>query len=190
MEEKIIIKGDFGKNIISYLFFILSSISFVISIIVYLYCGGGGFIESFILPQSAEGIAVLFWLGIVFLAIAIFFIFEMNFCEIVITDKRIYGKTSFGRAINLPCDKISSVGTCYPKGIIVATSSGIIRFWLLSNQTEVFNAITDLLNNRQNKQESVEVHSTDDLKKYKELLDSGIITQEEFDAKKKQLLGL
>ena len=30
----------------------------------------------------------------------------------------------------------------------------------------------------------------DDLKKYKELLDSGVITQEEFDAKKKQLLGL
>lgn len=31
---------------------------------------------------------------------------------------------------------------------------------------------------------------TDELRKYKELLDSGIITQEEFDAKKKQLLGL
>ena len=31
---------------------------------------------------------------------------------------------------------------------------------------------------------------TDELKKYKELLDSGVITQEEFDAKKKQLLGL
>ena len=30
----------------------------------------------------------------------------------------------------------------------------------------------------------------DELKKYKELLDMGIITQEEFDAKKKQLLGL
>ena len=30
----------------------------------------------------------------------------------------------------------------------------------------------------------------DKLKKYKELLDQGIITQEEFDAKKKQLLGL
>jgi hypothetical protein len=30
----------------------------------------------------------------------------------------------------------------------------------------------------------------DDIKKYKELLDIGIITQEEFDAKKKQLLGL
>lgn len=32
--------------------------------------------------------------------------------------------------------------------------------------------------------------SFDELKKYKDLLDAGIITQEEFDAKKKQLLGL
>ena len=35
-----------------------------------------------------------------------------------------------------------------------------------------------------------QVSSADELKKYKELFDSGIITQEEFDAKKKQLLGL
>ena len=32
--------------------------------------------------------------------------------------------------------------------------------------------------------------NADELKKFKELLDSGIITQEEFDAKKKQILGL
>ena len=32
--------------------------------------------------------------------------------------------------------------------------------------------------------------AADEIKKFKELLDSGIITQEEFDAKKKQLLGL
>ena len=34
------------------------------------------------------------------------------------------------------------------------------------------------------------VSSADELKKFKELLDSGVISQEEFDAKKKQLLGL
>ena len=34
------------------------------------------------------------------------------------------------------------------------------------------------------------VSPADELKKFKELLDSGVITQEEFDAKKKQLLGL
>lgn len=32
--------------------------------------------------------------------------------------------------------------------------------------------------------------SADELKKYKDLLDSGIISQEEFDAKKKQILGI
>ncbi len=34
------------------------------------------------------------------------------------------------------------------------------------------------------------ISSADELKKFKELFDSGIITQEEFDAKKKELLGL
>lgn len=47
-----------------------------------------------------------------------------------------------------------------------------------------------------NKQESTgnitsaQLSSADELRKYKELLDDGIITQEEFDAKKKQLLNL
>ncbi len=35
-----------------------------------------------------------------------------------------------------------------------------------------------------------EVSNADEIKKYKELLDDGIISQEEFDAKKKQLLGI
>jgi uncharacterized OB-fold protein len=38
--------------------------------------------------------------------------------------------------------------------------------------------------------QSVAVSSADEIKKFKELLDLGIITQEEFDTKKKQLLGL
>lgn len=40
-------------------------------------------------------------------------------------------------------------------------------------------------------QQAAPVQSTaDELKKYKELLDTNIITQEEFDDKKRQLLGL
>ena len=43
----------------------------------------------------------------------------------------------------------------------------------------------------QNKpQVTAAVSSADELKKFKELLDGGVISQEEFDAKKKQLLGL
>lgn len=35
-----------------------------------------------------------------------------------------------------------------------------------------------------------QISTADELKKYKELLDIGVLTQEEFDVKKKQLLGL
>ena len=35
-----------------------------------------------------------------------------------------------------------------------------------------------------------QVSAADELKKYKELLDTGAITQEEYEAKKKELLGL
>ena len=38
--------------------------------------------------------------------------------------------------------------------------------------------------------QNVPVSSADELKKFKELLDNGIITEEEFAEKKKQLLGL
>lgn len=34
------------------------------------------------------------------------------------------------------------------------------------------------------------VSPTDEIRKYKELLDDGIITQDDFDKKKKQLLGI
>lgn len=37
---------------------------------------------------------------------------------------------------------------------------------------------------------AVQTETVDALKQYKDLLDSGVITQEEFDAKKKQILGL
>ena len=37
---------------------------------------------------------------------------------------------------------------------------------------------------------SPEISNAEELKKYKDLFDSGVITREEFDAKKKQLLGL
>ena len=40
------------------------------------------------------------------------------------------------------------------------------------------------------KPDNTNAGNADELKKYKDLLDSGVISQEEFDAKKKQLLGL
>ena len=43
---------------------------------------------------------------------------------------------------------------------------------------------------KNNSRNSAKITEADEIKKYKELLDSGAITQEEYDSKKKQLLGL
>ena len=79
----------------------------------------------------------------------------------------------------------------------------LLRLEMLSgfsvyNQAKKCQEMLDVLRqnkilNRLNKKASTEksaVSSADELKKYKELLDSGIISQEEFDAKKKQLLNI
>lgn len=79
----------------------------------------------------------------------------------------------------------------------------LLRLEMLSgfsvyNQAKKCQEMLDVLRqnkilNRLNKKASAEksaVSSADELKKYKELLDLGIISQEEFDAKKKQLLNI
>lgn len=204
MNEKKIVQGKFSKiNPLVVLLLVFSIICFFVSLVIsgcfenstwHVWDVEEDFLDYLTFTQSSEGIAVFFWLSIISFMFAMFFLFEMNFCKMEVTDKRVFGKAAFGKIVDLPLDKISSVGTCFPKGIIVATSSGKIKFWLLSNQTEVYEAISILLKERQTKTDVVgiikESGGADELKKFKDLLDSGVITQEEFDAKKKQLLGL
>lgn len=57
---------------------------------------------------------------------------------------------------------------------------------------EIKDYIEAIVLNRSNNSGTViqQASPAEELKKFKELLDSGIISQDEFDAKKKQLLGL
>ena len=122
----------------------------------------------------------------------------LNSFEMTVTDKRIYGKIKWGKRVDLPIDSVSAVGIGAFKSIAISTASGRISFSAIKNRNEIHDVVSKLLVDRQ-KQTTTPAPSTapassvsnaDELKKYKELLDSGIITQEEFDAKKKQLLGL
>lgn len=123
--------------------------------------------------------------------VLLIFKFYASKMQIVVTNKRVYGVARFGKRVDLPIDLISAVGTCMFKGIIVSSSSGKIRFLLINNRDEIHKTISNLLITRQDKKQVVNnTSTTDELMKYKELLDSGVITQEEFDAKKKQLLNL
>ena len=116
----------------------------------------------------------------------------MKKMQITITDKRVCGKTYFGRSVDLPMDSISAVGSSWFNGIAVSTSSGKVSFLFIENSKGIRELLCQLLIDRQGKPQSVipNKSNADELKKYKELFDSGIITQEEFDAKKKQLLNL
>lgn len=119
----------------------------------------------------------------------------MHSYELTVTNKRVFGRVAWGKRVDLPVDSISAIGTTsFLKRLTVSTSSGRISFLLVKNKDDIYNVVNELIIARQQKKETVQsVEATgtaDELKKYKELLDSGVITQEEFEAKKKQLLEL
>lgn len=111
-------------------------------------------------------------------------------CEMSITDKSIKGVTLFGKESIIPLHMISGFTTKkFFSLVTILTGSGKIWFPMIENYTEIGEIISKKINERQANTEATP-SSADELKKFKELLDMGIITQEEFDAKKKQLLGL
>lgn len=61
---------------------------------------------------------------------------------------------------------------------------------LQANGEELKTAITDGMAAAPAEPAAAGAGTADELKKFKDLLDSGVITQEEFDAKKKELSGL
>ena len=180
MEEKILIRSD--TNYIQA--WRQTSLKFLIG-------GAIAFVLGFIIPP-------LMYLGIVALVIgAPLFLFTalIRRTSLTVTDRRVYGPAAFGQRVDLPLDSVSAVGMSMFKGIAVGTSSGKIKFLGISNREAIHKTISDLLIQRQKEKHSPQVQasapsSADELGKYKKLLDDGAISQEEFDAKKKQILGL
>ena len=191
--EKVLIKGNFGKiNPLTVIFIFLSAVLVIPTVSTYLHATSGPIRTDW--PDFLMYRNILL-ISILLLAISVFLTYKS---EIIVTDKRVYGKAIFGKRVDLPFDKISSVSSSALKGIGVATSSGKITFLFCKNNSAVFNTISKVLLERQEKRsvtapniiQNQSQSDADELKKFKELLDSGVITQEEFDAKKKQLLGL
>lgn len=136
-------------------------------------------------------------IGALLVAVILAIVFsKFSKSKIIVTNKRVYGCAAYGKRVDLPIDAISSVGIGGAfSQIAVATANGLINFYLMTNSIEIHHIISDLVVNRQDKpkevvQQVINQTSAKELKDYKELLDSGVISQEEFDAKKKQLLGL
>lgn len=176
MEEKILAKSEK-----SYLFAFLFAwgIPEAIGIILYL------------IDEWSEYAVTMYGMFLVPLACGCFSVWAFSKVELVITDRRVYGRASFGRRVDLPLDSVTAIGMSFMKGIAVTTASGAVKFGCIKNRNEIYGVVSNLLMERQRNSGIPVAHSSaDELKKYKELLDTGVISQEEFDAKKKQLLNL
>lgn len=193
MEEKVIIKSRQAPTIklISLVIFV---IGFVIGLSASINYSTPFEFDSYFLTSILPYCMSIWFLP--FAAVAVVLYFSVAKTELTVTDKRVYGKAIFGKRVDLPVDLISAVGTSLLMGVSVSTSSGSIHFLGVQNKDDIHSEISKLLMLRQEKKtDSANVaaapqSSADELKKYKELLESGAITQEEFEAKKKQLLGL
>ena len=193
MDEKVIIKSKRAN--IRLISMLIAGFGILVFLAIYLWNYPDGY-------TSKPFEIIPLYLSFTFLPFAIaavIFFAAASTVELTVTDKRVYGKKFFGKRVDLPLDMISAVGTGFIKRIAVTTSSGAINFHLIDNRDEIHDAISRLLIDRQNRAKTAfcvqpiqeaSQSAADDIRKYKELLDMGAITQEEFDAKKKQLLGL
>ena len=163
-----------------------------------------GWALAFMFPYGTA-LFVLFIIGCVsllasiVLGIILLIVYLNSKCELVVTEQNVKGRTLLGKEVVLPLHMVSAYSTRkFLSTIVVVTSSGITRFGFIENYKEIGDVLEKKINEIQaNTSNASTIASTtpkgdslDDLKKLKELLDAGVITQEEFDAKKKQLLGL
>ena len=207
MDEKILIQGEkvFSEKQLKLMLFALGGISAAIGIFLeILWLLGDVLFYGIFFPSIffgdfnwVGGFFILIGLGLLLIGLLLYLWWSKY--ELTITDKRVYGKVLFGIRVDLPLDSISAIGTSFFWGVDFGTSSGRIHFKFMKNKNEIHTMINNLLIERQKTKKTTNVEKTtptistsnaDELKKFKELLDSGVITQEEFDAKKKQLLGL
>lgn len=169
MEEKIVIQASFKKNYAQYVLFAVASVMllgwFIAHIYsynnygdlvpiygTYIYIDHSSKYDSFG-EYLAENITssifthmtfVVFILSILLFIISVLTHFYFR-CEMTVTDKRVYGKSAFGKRIDLPLSKITSLTSSVFWSLGVATSTGKIMFALLSNRDEVYEKLASLI---------------------------------------------
>lgn len=92
---------------------------------------------------------------IVPLCLAALIIIYIRYCstkdmKLVVSDKRVYGKSSFGKSIDLSLDSVSAVGIKGKDCITISTASGRIPFKGFANRDELYQVLRYLIITRMN----------------------------------------
>ena len=213
MEEKILIKSETNRDLWRKIPIILLIIAIAVAIMLsfeykyesYSFYYGlhsstdYGWSLIFDFGPDTTGLFVLFVIGALSLLLAIIFgIMYLVFrkCELQITESSVKGKALLGKEVVLPLYMVSAYSTQkFGSVIAVATASGMTKFALIGNYKEIGEVLAGKMREIQKGSDTTTQKSSngtalDELVKLKSLLDSGVISQEEFDAKKKQILNL
>lgn len=192
MEEKVIVKGTLKDPKLFCMMLPILGLLITICVDFYFFVT----YQDFFYFSFEYGVNryILYPMIIVLAVIGVVIYKRWSKVQITVTNKRVYGCDATAKRVDLPLDSITAVGTSMFSGLAVTTASGAIKFVFLKNRDELHEEISKLLIGRQEKssviKQEIPQSAADELEKYKKLLDSGTITQAEFDAKKKQLLGL
>ena len=162
--------------------------------VIYDFEFGEFFISQFFNLSCYYGYMIM--LGVVALIVGIIMKSNTEKCEITVTNEAISGKLPHGKTVHIPLNQITAINRSSFNGVSITSIGNVSNFHCIENREEVMKAISYLLANpQQSSTQPAQSASANDseaeqLKRLKDLLDSGVLTQEEFDAKKKQVLGL
>jgi len=157
------------------------------------------FVE-FFLSEFFECIhGYLFLIGLIATIVGIVIKNKTEKCEITVRSDAIIGVIPKEKRVHIPLNQVTGINRCSFNGVSIKSIGNMNNFYCFENREAIMQALAHLLASPQNSN-SQPVRATNitvgkedtaaQLMKLKELLDSGILTQEEFEAKKKQLLGL
>lgn len=207
MDQNIIIKGTPQKNKVSAIMLTASVIAFVCALLF-----SANAYQNYWIGYKVEFWAY-FWgeffssnlmYGCILIASVIAFVVSIIMktntekCEITVTNEAISGKLPHGKEVYIPLNQITAVNRSSFNGVSITSIGNVSNFHCIENREEVMKAISYLLANPQQNAQPTQNGSApvangseaEQLKRLKDLLDAGVLTQEEFDAKKKQVLGL
>ncbi|MDE5558776.1 MAG: SHOCT domain-containing protein [Ruminococcus sp.] len=134
---------------------------------------------------------------------------SMKRCFLQLTKDGVIGSRKYlfsSKFLQLPIEKVDSIlienriidKILGGQTIAIRSASGLIRFICIQNASEFVDKTLEIIKAYKELNQPADANistntsgdNLEQIKKLKEMLDSGIITQDEFDTKKKQLLGL
>ena len=207
MDQNIIIKGTPQKNKVSAIMLTASVIAFVCALLFSANAYQNywiGYEVDFWAYFWGEFFSSNLMYGCILIASVIAFVVSIIMktntekCEITVTNEAISGKLPHGKEVYIPLNQITAVNRSSFNGVSITSIGNVSNFHCIENREEVMKAISYLLANPQQNAQPTQNGSApvangseaEQLKRLKDLLDAGVLTQEEFDAKKKQVLGL